>query len=202
MAKKRKKITRGKVTQRQGNRVQDDFGALERAHDIRKFEINLTWKRATYVGAFQGFLFAALGVLVVNSDSSADEVNFFKFVVSIVGVFLSGAWLLINQGSNYWQRYWENKIMKLEKNYPSKHRTIKFKNTLNYLPYAIGRTNMALSGFFFVMWLSIAIFFFSDAAPNFWWAANIYTVAYLGVAELTVAVLLICYFALRKKPRA
>ena len=55
--------------QEQVTRQQDDVDALERAHDIRKFEINLTWKRATYVGAFQGFLFAALGVLVVNGNS-------------------------------------------------------------------------------------------------------------------------------------
>ena len=153
--------------QEQVTRQQDDVDALERAHDIRKFEINLTWKRATYVGAFQGFLFAALGVLVVNSDSSTDEVNFFKFVVSIVGVFLSGAWLLFNHGAQFWQRYWEEKIMKLENNYPDERKTIKFINPFNNLPYAIGRTNVALSGFFFVMWLATAIFFSAMPHPLF-----------------------------------
>ena len=183
----------------QVTRQQDDVDALERAHDIRKFEINLTWKRATYVGAFQGFLFAALGVLVVNGNSDTDEVNFFKFVVSIVGVFLSGAWYLINQGSRYWQKYWEEKIMTLEKNYPDEHKTIEFINPFGYLPYAIGRTNMALSMFFLIIWAAIAALFLVQAIVTFECPVNIYTIAYVVLVIATAIALRECYFRLRKK---
>ncbi len=185
----------------QVTRQQDDVDALERAHDIRKFEINLTWKRATYVGAFQGFLFAALGVLVASETPHTIEVNFFKFVVSIVGVFLSGAWYLINQGSHYWQRYWEEKIMKLEKGYRPEHKTIKFKNPLGYMPYAIGRTNMVLSAFFFVMWLAIALLLFDQLDTFCNCDGNIYRIVANILALAALFTLLVCGFALRKQRR-
>ncbi|PSJ55947.1 hypothetical protein C7I85_25910 [Mesorhizobium soli] len=38
------------------------IAALERAHEIRKFEIELYWKRATYFWILHGAVFTAIGV--------------------------------------------------------------------------------------------------------------------------------------------
>ena len=40
----------------------DQKAALNRAHEIRKFEIELYWKRATYFWLLQAAVFTALGL--------------------------------------------------------------------------------------------------------------------------------------------
>ncbi|MDV0675306.1 hypothetical protein VC636_10025 [Citrobacter freundii] len=83
--------------------------ALDKAHDIRKFEIELYWKRATYFFAFFTVITAAFGYLFTSEKHSL-----FAPGVSIIGIVLSICFIYVNKGSKYWQCNWEYLIDKLE----------------------------------------------------------------------------------------
>lgn len=85
--------------------------ALERAHDIRKFEIDLYWKRATYFWAFQIVAFASFGLLIRDGDS----LSFGAIMgVSMFGFLAASAGVLIALGSKFWQDSWEAHVDMLE----------------------------------------------------------------------------------------
>ncbi|MBI9113038.1 hypothetical protein [Maridesulfovibrio ferrireducens] len=79
--------------------------ALDTALDIRKFEIELYWKRATYFWAFIAVLFA--GYYQVDD-------YLLKIILTCSGFLFSVAWFLVNKGSKYWQNNWERHVDALE----------------------------------------------------------------------------------------
>lgn len=85
--------------------------ALDRAHDIRKFEIDLYWKRANYFWLLQAAVFAAVG-LTWKSDSSFPAI--LPIGLSALGLVTSFAGWLATKGSRFWQRNWEHQIDMLE----------------------------------------------------------------------------------------
>jgi hypothetical protein len=82
--------------------------ALKYAHDIRKFEIELYWKRATYFWTFIGAAFAGYFALQREGDIAND------YVVTCLGFLFSLGWYLVNRGSGSWQRNWEKHVDLLE----------------------------------------------------------------------------------------
>lgn len=86
--------------------------ALNHALDIRKFEIELYWKRATYFWTLIASTFAAY-FLILGAQNSPDK-RFFAFVVSCVGLVFTFAWFQVNRGSKQWQENWENHVDILE----------------------------------------------------------------------------------------
>ncbi|WP_199775143.1 RipA family octameric membrane protein [Pseudoalteromonas sp. T1lg21] len=88
--------------------------ALEHALDIRKFEIELYWKRATYFWALIAVTFAGFfGVISSNIKPTSDK-EVYVFVIGCIGLFFTWAWFLVNKGSKYWQENWENHVNMLE----------------------------------------------------------------------------------------
>lgn len=85
--------------------------ALDRAHDIRQFEIDLYWKRANYFWLLQAAVFAAVG-LTWKSDSSFPAI--LPIGLSALGLVTSFAGWLATKGSRFWQRNWEHQIDMLE----------------------------------------------------------------------------------------
>ena len=84
--------------------------AHELALDIRKFEIELYWKRTTYFWTIIAATFAGYFAL-----STAKNINNgLVFMVSCIGLMLSLGWYLVNRGSNYWQENWELHVDSLE----------------------------------------------------------------------------------------
>lgn len=88
--------------------------ALEKAHDIRKFEIDLFWKRGTYFWAFilasYTAYFFTLSLDRKNLCKSEIIIPVLLCVTSFLGFFFSYSWLLVNKGSKYWQKNWEMHI--------------------------------------------------------------------------------------------
>lgn len=82
--------------------------ALKQALDIRKFEIDLYWKRATYFWAFIAASFA--GYFALQKDADLASI----YIVSCLGFLFSLAWYLVNRGSSAWQRNWECHVDLLE----------------------------------------------------------------------------------------
>jgi hypothetical protein len=85
--------------------------ALDRAHDIRIFEIELYWKRAAYFWAFQAIPFAAIALSVEHGTLHVG--------VPLLGAVVLGAltgttgWLTA-KGSKFWQENWEAHVELLE----------------------------------------------------------------------------------------
>lgn len=85
--------------------------ALKQALDIRKFEIELYWKRASYFWTFIGATFA--GFLAVQASSVPNRQDL-AVILSCLGVVFSFGWVCVNRGSKYWQENWEKHVDVLE----------------------------------------------------------------------------------------
>jgi predicted GNAT family N-acyltransferase len=86
--------------------------ALEKALDIRKFEIGLYWQRAAYFWALIAAAFA--GYCAILSAEHLWDKEYLAYIVGCIGFFFTWAWFLVNRGSKYWQENWENHVDMLE----------------------------------------------------------------------------------------
>ncbi len=143
--------------------------ALKYALEIRKFEIDLYWKRAAYFWAF-----IALSFTGYFSLQKGGEQNHFilKFLLSCIGLIISVAWWLVNRGSKYWQENWERHVDLLEdevigplyKTIPAKEE-YKFWNFFKAYPYSVSKINHILSFFAVVIWGGLWLYMLYR---NFW----------------------------------
>ncbi|MDE5898942.1 MAG: hypothetical protein K2H09_06740 [Treponemataceae bacterium] len=92
--------------------------AYEQAAEIRRFEIELYWKRAGYFWAFIASIYTAF--FSVQKEFYYDKCTGFThgavplLVLSALGFFFCLAWLLSSKASKHWQENWENHIDLLE----------------------------------------------------------------------------------------
>jgi hypothetical protein len=98
--------------------------ALKRAYELRNFEIEHYWKRATYFWAFQVAIFAAFGLLwkdlatgpvtVAGSVPVANPWGPVTVALAGLGILTAVANALSARGSTFWQNNWEKHIDMLE----------------------------------------------------------------------------------------
>lgn len=127
--------------------------ALGCALDIRKFEIELYWKRATY---FWSLIAAAFAGYFALSDSKDPLL---PFIVSCIGVVLSVGWFQVNRGSKYWQSNWERHVDCLEDTIMGPlYKTTIAKEKFSLLkfwggyPYSVSKVNQLISLFVALTW--------------------------------------------------
>ncbi|WP_166507168.1 hypothetical protein [Frigidibacter mobilis] len=122
--------------------------AYNKAHDIRKFEIEMYWTRSTYLWTIQAAALA--GFALVGSEISLGDLSFIRgsatysetlfkctviFSICAFGLFSSYIWILLLLGAKHWQNNWERHVDALEdhvsgalyKTYPGReflHRTV------------------------------------------------------------------------------
>ena len=149
-----------------GKNIQKE--ALKHALDIRKFEIDLYWRRATYfwsliVASFAGY-FALQNVEISKRDPSS------IFIISCIGLLLSLGWYLVNKGSKYWQENWERHLDALEDEIIGPlHRTVIPSKKMGWLyphygyPFSVSRVNQVISFIITIVWLFLAL----DSFPYF-----------------------------------
>ena len=89
--------------------------ALERAHEIRKFEIDLYWRRTTYFWTLIAAAFVAFFSIQSAGDFDSKNSQVLSFIVANLGFVFSAGWYFINRGSKFWQQNWEIHVDKLEK---------------------------------------------------------------------------------------
>lgn len=111
--------------------------AYKQAADIRKFEIELFWKRGTYYWAFilAAFTahFALIGMIFSTFSNNMNKELSLQNMTELPGLsllaltitaffcfFFSLAWTLVNKGSKFWQKNWEAHIDLLEENITGK----------------------------------------------------------------------------------
>jgi len=149
--------------------------ALKTALDIRKFEIELYWKRALYFWGFIGAIFGGF-FWAVKEFPLKEPAGNIAFMLACMGAVASWCWYLVLRGSKYWQENWERHVDFLEDELQGKlYKTVlsgkgidEF-NPLHAYPYSVSKINALIAFFVFV----------------FWWFALVY-VAWMPGAEITL----------------
>jgi hypothetical protein len=85
--------------------------ALKHALEIRKFEIELYWKRAAYFWTFIGAAFAGYGAVEASTVKIKSDLT---VPLACLGFIFSFGWFCVNKGSKQWQQNWENHVDLLE----------------------------------------------------------------------------------------
>jgi hypothetical protein len=94
--------------------------AYNAALDIRKFEIELYWKRSTYFWAIVASTLTAYGVVATASfknDGNASLTFLYQLMLLVLaglGALFSSGWSHANKGSKFWQANWEAQVELLE----------------------------------------------------------------------------------------
>lgn len=84
------------------------------AHDIRKFEIELYWRRATYFWGFHAAFLAAAGIVLSGTKELAWFHAAYISAISAVAVSFSCLWVVMTNGAKFWQNNWERHVDLLE----------------------------------------------------------------------------------------
>jgi hypothetical protein len=125
--------------------------ALARAHDIRKFEIDLYWRRATYFWAFQVVAFATFGLLLRDDGASSESIA----AVAALGTLTATAGYVIARSSRFWQDTWEAHVDLLE---PANEARLAQVTVLREQPqFSVTRINQNVLIIIAVWWLAILI---------------------------------------------
>lgn len=77
---------------------------LKTAMDVRKFEIEMYWKRTAFFWAFLVSIYTAYFVLLEKQQNNQYALPL--MLVSMIAVVFSIAWFLANKGSKFWQENW------------------------------------------------------------------------------------------------
>jgi len=140
--------------------------AFAQVADIRKFEIELYWKRATYFWALIAVAFA--GYFAILAADKMPNKFFLSLVVACIGLVFTYAWHLANRGSKYWQENWENHLDLLEDKVtgplyktrldrPS-HINKSEKYVTGPLPVSVSKINQWVSVFVIFSWTVLILF--------------------------------------------
>jgi hypothetical protein len=134
--------------------------ALAIALEIRKFEIELYWKRAAYFWAFTGAALAGY----LKELSKRPHNSEILLLTSSVGLVFAVAWYFVNRGSKYWQKNWETHVDLLEDAvHGPLYKTIIDDTTTSFwkldgsYPFSVSKINQLLSLFSVVIFASFMV---------------------------------------------
>ncbi|WP_442779528.1 RipA family octameric membrane protein [Enterobacter cancerogenus] len=140
--------------------------AFEQVSDIRKFEIELYWKRATYFWALIAVAFA--GYFSILASEKMPNKFFLSFVVSCIGFVFTFAWFLSSRGSKYWQENWENHLDLLEDHVTGplyktllerpKHESFAEKYVTGPISVSVSKINQWVSIYIVFAWIILIVF--------------------------------------------
>lgn len=173
----------------------DPDKALQLALDIRKFEIDLYWKRAAYFWAFLAVTLAGYLSLLLAQYSSRPEKGEALLTVLCLGVVFSVAWYFVNRASKFWQENWERHVDLLEDNVVGPlYKTVLSDTDLHFAnlsgPYrfSVSKINQLLSLFvvvLFLVLLAATLFRYY----RFGWPPDLFATTLLILTTLAVLVL-------------
>ena len=135
--------------------------------DIRKFEIELYWKRAAYFWTFIGVALAAfIAILTAKVESPAlYDRSDVLYCIAMIGLVFAFAWYLVNRGSKFWQRNWEFQADLLEdKVIGPLYKTVfadsrvRLVSITGAYPFSVSSINLVLSVFVIAIFLLLAIY--------------------------------------------
>jgi len=122
--------------------------AYIKTHDIRKFEIELYWKRANH---FWLFMTALAGLVGFSINSTQIWIQAFSPGLTMVGFIFGLAFYCANKGSKYWQENWEKNLDKLE--YYISGDLYKLSLNLEGIKPSVSRVNLYVSIIINILWV-------------------------------------------------
>ena len=135
-----------------------DLTPLKVALDIRKFEIDLYWKRTTFFWAFLVSIYTAYFFICLNHKDSL-----YLILLSFLASCFSLLWYLSNRGSKFWQENWEAHVSALENGEIGplfktiKKNKKKFWNPFSAYDFSVSKANIIAS--ILICLVSIGLFF-------------------------------------------
>jgi hypothetical protein len=149
--------------------------AYEVALDIRKFEIDLYWKRSNSFWVLVGGIAAALGVMLSgkadissNGFITTNVRDVICCCLSLAGATISYAWSLVNAGSKFWQRNWEYQVDALENEVIGPLYKTVLTNSTKRSMYSVSEINIWISRYIFIIFSICALIFFAGrSGENF-----------------------------------
>lgn len=130
---------------------------LDIALDLRKFEIELYWKRTTYFWGINAAILAFYGVMLT---SKKDVDPFFLIIISAFGILASACSYYLNRGGKFWQENWEMHV-----NYLSSFingNLFKIVPKKNEDHFSVSRINLFFSGAICILWLFIFVYYLTN----------------------------------------
>lgn len=126
--------------------------ALVRAYELRSFEIEHLWKRATYFWGFQIAIFAAFGLIWKDSVSgNTSPWSPVTVALSGLGVLTACANYISAKGSRFWQRNWELHVDMLENEIEgSLYKTVWLDE--GKPDFSVSKVNQRLNEWFIAFW--------------------------------------------------
>jgi len=127
--------------------------ALDRAWQIRNFEIELYWKRALY---FWGFIALSFTGYIATFESANHTI---PLTIACAGCVFSIAWFLVNKASKFWQENWEAHIDCLEDEIEGRLYKTVIKNKAHFLwplkgyHFSVSKINQAVNLFVILIWI-------------------------------------------------
>ncbi|WP_323640870.1 hypothetical protein [Pectobacterium polonicum] len=171
--------------------------AFKQVSDIRKFEIELYWKRATYFWTLISVSF--IGYFSMVSSSSSTYKFSFSLVISLVGLVLAIAWFLANKGSKFWQENWENHMDLLEDEITGPlYKTVLLRYNHNKIEeigvceryitgpqeYSVSKINQWVGFFIILIWIGLVSFSFYK---------TMFPIDKVSVTEIVIHVLIVLF---------
>jgi hypothetical protein len=176
--------------------------ALSLAHETRKFEIELYWKRATYFWTFIAVALAGYVTVLDAKDLPCGEKGEALLASSCIGIVFSVAWYFVNRASKFWQENWEKHVDLLEDAVMGPvYKTVLSDDNLwddndnprlwplwGAYPFSVSRINLILSLFvvalFVLLAMTTGLRYFRIAWPPDLFATLVITMTILAVAIL------------------
>ena len=148
--------------------------ALKEAQDIRKFEIDLYWRRTGFFWAFITIIYTALFSVFCKYIECPVKYSIFVPVISTLsglGFFFSIAWHMVNKGSKFWQENWEKHVSLLEESdigplydvYLNPKTTGSRWNPTKEFDFSVTKVNMWASSLISVLSFVVCFFLFNLA---------------------------------------
>lgn len=137
--------------------------ALARAHEIRRFEIELYWKRASYFWVLQAAVFAAVGFMWQSSEAATVPV--IAVALAALGLLTSLAGWLSAKGSKFWQENWEHHIDMLEDEFEGRLHKTAYAGK-DGLAWSVSGVNDRLALCFIVFWVVLLVATIGIANPD------------------------------------
>ncbi len=174
------------------NRVKN---ALDKAWELRNFEIELYWKRATYFWAFIATIFIGFFTVLGSRNLSCNSENIFLnkdvvlFLISNFGVIFSLAWVLVNKGSKFWQENWEEHIFNLEFEYYGDIYYELSPEQYQNSRYSVSKINLYVSIYVFIIWSLIFAYFFLKIMENLLLSSDNFEIFSVIIVIITLSII-------------
>lgn len=135
--------------------------------DIRKFEIELYWKRTSFFWTIIGSIIAGYFLAFSKADSGINSLKIL-FSLACLGLIFSIGWYFVNRGSKFWQVNWEKHLDAIEDEIigPLYKTTInksyyrnKFFKLVSPFPFSVSKINQILNLVLIGFWLIVILDF-------------------------------------------